>query len=65
MQVYLEHMRLGRQAVRQVLQLRHAVRQPHWQLVVEELGGQDELALNRLRPKVKPAACPARGWQRR
>jgi len=50
--LYLQHVRLGGQAVRQVLQLGHPVRQPHRQLVVQELGGQAQLFLDGVGPKV-------------
>ena len=50
---HLEHVPLGRQAVRQVLQFRHPVRQPDGQLVVQELGRQAELALDRVGPEIQ------------
>jgi hypothetical protein len=31
------------------------MRQTHWQLIVQELGGQDELPFYGLGPKVQPA----------
>lgn len=49
-----EHVGLGGQAVRAVLQLRHAVREPNGELVVQELSGEHELTFDGLGTKVEP-----------
>jgi len=50
---HLEHLRLAREPIGQVLQLRHAVRQPHRQLLLQKLGGEQQLALDGVGAKVE------------
>lgn len=52
-QTHLGDLWFARQAVRQVLQLSHPVRQPDWQLLLQELGGKDQLPLDGVGPEVQ------------
>ena len=53
---------LGRQPKGQVLELRNAVRQPHGQLLVQELRGEHQLALQRPPAKVQHCERGLYAW---
>lgn len=53
--------RLGGEAVGQLLQLRHAVRQPHRQLLVQKLRRHQQVALRRVRPAADRRCCDGTG----
>jgi hypothetical protein len=50
---HLEDLRLAGEPVGQVFELRHAVREPHGQLLVQELAAEHELALDGVAAKVE------------
>ena len=54
---HLQHLRLGGEAVGEVLQLRHTVRQAHRELALQELRREHELALDGPRAKVELVIC--------
>jgi hypothetical protein len=56
----LEDVRLGGEAVGQVFELGDAVCEADGELVVQELGGENQLALDRLGAKVEPVGGRAR-----